>query len=132
MKKLIITCAMVAIASTASFAQAAKTTSNTNAPASQAATHKGPTAEQVADRRAKALQKQLGLTPEQFKGVYAAELDFAQQDQAARANGQMPGEGQASQMKMGRDQKIQAVLNADQVAKYNKMSAPASAPATKH
>lgn len=129
MKKLIITCAVIALGSVALFAQNARNASA----GTQASRQTGPTAEYMAERQARSLEKQLGLNAEQYKAVYAAHLDYIQQDMAARANGQVPGEGQAMQMQMGKDQKIQAVLTAEQYAKYTKMKpAAANTNAAKH
>lgn len=125
MKKMIITCAFVAIASTV-FAQATQPT-NAAAPNSNTSAQ-APTAETIAGRRAKLYEKQLGLTPEQSKGVYEAELNFLKQDQQARANGG-PGVGQAEQNQMTKDQHMRNVLTPEQYAKYLKMRNPAPAPA---
>ena len=129
MKKLIITCALVTSASMVSFAQANQTTQTTTSQAaSNASAQNMPSPEQMAERHAKAYEQQLKLTPEQYKGVYQAELDFTKQHQQMRANGGQPGSGQVMQMNMAKDQKFKQILTAEQYAKYDatrpKMAAP--------
>ena len=117
MKKLITTCVLVAAASMVSFAQSKQAATQPVAPKSAHAAAT-PTPEQIADKHAKMYQQQYGLTPEQYKGVYQAELDYARQDQQVRQNGNQPGEGQVAQMGMARDQRFKAVMSADQYSKY--------------
>jgi hypothetical protein len=123
MKKLITTCVLLTSVTMVSFAQSKATSKSavqqTASPA-KAATVKStmPSPEQYAERRAKAAQQQYGLTADQYKGVYAAELEYEQQYQQAKANGYEPGPGQSMQMKMGRDQKIKSAMSAEQYTKY--------------
>jgi hypothetical protein len=138
MKKLILTCAVL-VAATMSFAQDAKT--STGAAAAPGATRQqSMTAEKAAEMRAKRYQQTLGLSDDQYKKVYDAELEYVKQDQAFRASGQPVPQGPAQQMMMAHDQKFQSVLSADQYAKYDKMrtanrpgaNVNANAPATTH
>jgi hypothetical protein len=117
MKKLIITCALISAASVVSFAQNT-TGQQTSAGAPQGTTRQAPTVEQAAEMRAKAYQNQLGLSDAQYKGIYAAELDFIKQDQASRANGGRPTAGQTSQLMMGKEQKFKSIMTAEQYSKY--------------
>ena len=116
MKKLFITCALLT-ATMISFAQNANKTGNMQAPA---ATGRGakPSAEQIAERRSKMYQKQLGLNEDQTKKVYEAELDYVRQELMIREHGGQPGVGQSTQMEMGKDQRFKAALTAEQYAKY--------------
>jgi cellobiose-specific phosphotransferase system component IIB len=118
MKKLIITCAFgisgsIAIAQTTQNAQTQLQDTRTVTTQQQ-----GPSAEASAERRAKMYQKQLSLTPEQYKGVYKAELDLAKKEQGMRASGRQAGPGESMQMQMTHDQQLKAAMNADQYAKY--------------
>jgi hypothetical protein len=123
MKKLIITCLLISAASVVSFAQNTQTTQNN-------VSRQGPTTEQAAEQRARIYEKQLGLTPEQYKGVYEAELMYIRQDQSMRTNGNKPTDGMQQQNLMGRDQRFKSVMTADQYSRYSKMnSAPMSKPA---
>ena len=120
-----ITCALLTTVSLASFAQS-KQTSHTMSmePQAQARTPLTPgpaaskQAQQVAERRAKIYQKQYSLSPQQYKGVYQAELDYAIQDEQAHMNGGQPGEGQAAQMIMARDMRLKNVMTPEQYTKY--------------
>ena len=114
MKKLIITCALLACASVVSFGQAAKMT----APQGSSRMVAAPSPEAVAQRNAKVHERQLKLNPEQYKAVYDAELNYAKQDQQARAGGMVPGPGQSAQMTMAKDESIKKVLTSEQYAKY--------------
>lgn len=119
MKKLIVTCALISLGSIASFAQSKSSTTSTHTST--------VTIEQAAEQSAKKYQKDLGLTAEQYKGVYEAQLEFNRQDKEARAYGG-PGEGQAMQMQMFLDQRFQSVMTPVQFEKYtkSKSSAPKS------
>ena len=68
-------------------------------------------------------QKQLGLSDDQTKGVYSAELDYAKQTQSLRAAGAQPTDGAYQQAGMVRDQRIQNVLTPDQAMKFQSMKA---------
>ncbi len=126
MKKLIVTCALLS-ATMLSFAQNAATTSQqkVNTPDRTVApapiNHAQP--EQVAQRRSMVYQKQLGLSDDQTKGVYSAELDYAKQTQSLRAAGAQPTDGAYQQAGMVRDQRIQNVLTPDQAMKFQSMKA---------
>ena len=119
MKKLITTCLMLSAFSAATFAQskAGAPKAKNNIPASATTTSRVTGVEKLAENNARAIQKQYGLTEEQYKGIYSAELDYQRQAQmAAEAGG--AGPGQTMQMNMGRDQRFQAVMSADQFSKY--------------
>ena len=124
MKKLITTCVLIAAASFASFAQSKQAapksaTKNSGATATaSASTSTTPNPQQVAERRAKMYQQQYGLTADQYKGVYQAELDYQTQLNGFKTNGQELGAGPAMQMEMGRDQRFKSVMTADQYSKY--------------
>jgi hypothetical protein len=127
MKKLIITCALLTSASMLSFAQSAQTSpaqAQPNAAAPQMQNRQRPTPEQMAERRANAAKTQYALNDEQYKGIYAAELDFFSQMQAARANGQQPAPGQAQQMSMAKDAKYKTIMTPEQYQKYSATRRP--------
>ncbi len=123
MKKLITTCVLLTGLTMVSFAQSKVATKS--APVQTTTTTKttttrstSPSPEQLAERRAKAVQQQYALNAEQYKGVYEAELDYETQYQRSKANGYEPGPGQSMQMKMGRDQRYKSVMTAEQYTKY--------------
>lgn len=121
MKKLITTCALVALGSVASFAQAQKS----NVPDQQAsatATNQDAAAEKTATKNAKEYQKQLALRNDQYKLVYQAEYDYAKQSEAYKAQGFKPTDGASQQLIMMRDQRIQNTLTPDQFTKYKQIS----------
>ncbi len=122
MKKLIITCALVSLGSVVSFAQSQSSSQPASA-TTTASRAKAPSNEQIAEQRARKYQKDLGLSAEQYKGVYEAQLEFIRQDKEARAYGG-PGEGQAMQMQMFLDQRFQSVMTPEQFEKYTKSKAP--------
>jgi hypothetical protein len=128
MKKLIITCCLIASASIVSFGQTVQTTNKPTVFRNSAVNRQvAPTVEATAERTTKAYQRQLGLNPEQYKGVYQAELNYLKQNQQMHENGAKPGEGQAAQMVMGKDQQIKNVLTAEQFTKYEALkTAPSS------
>lgn len=103
MKKLFTAC-LLAAATTVSFAQSAKSPS--------------PTPEQLADRITRTMQAQLGLSEDEFKGVYNAELSYQKELRRSQDAGSEPGPGQSMQMKMAKDQKLKAVMTPDHYAKY--------------
>jgi hypothetical protein len=114
MKKLILTCALLTSVSVLSFGQAQTTTTTTTTRGT------APTAEQAATTRTKSYTKLLGLSEEQKKAVYEAELDYIKQDMMFRADGNDVPAGPAMQMMMAHDQKFKASLTADQYTKYDK------------
>ena len=103
MKKLFTTC-LLAAAVSASFAQSAKSPS--------------PTPEQFAERNTRTIQAQLGLSQEEYKGVYAAELAYQKELKQVQDAGTEPGPGQSMQMRMAKEQKFKAAMTADHYAKY--------------
>ena len=117
MKKLITTCVLLAAVSMVSVAHPQKA-GNTKGNKATTATS---TPEQIAEKNAKMHQTELGLTPDQYKGVYNAELERARQDAQARTGGGTPGDGQVMQMNISRDQRIKAAVTADQFAKYQSL-----------
>jgi hypothetical protein len=130
MKKLIITCAMLTGCTMLSFAQSA--TNSQSAITPQGQNHAAPMPghaqpEQMAQRRSMVYQKQLALSDEQTKKVYNVELNYAKQNQAMRANGAQPGEGQVMQLGMARDQQLQQVMTPEQYTKYQSMQPKAGA-----
>lgn len=121
MKKLITTCVMLTSITVVSFAQSktiSKTAPNQSAAPATRSAKSGPTAEQYADRSAKAMKQQYGLNEKQYAAVYQAELEYQKQVVQARDGGYELGEGQSMQMKMGRDQRFQSVMTAEQYTKY--------------
>ena len=121
MKKLITTCVLLTSVTMVSFAQSktiSKSAPNQSAAPASRSAKSGPTAEQYADRAAKAMKQQFGLDEKQYAAVYQAELDYQKQVVQARDGGYELGEGQSMQMKMGRDQRFQSVMTADQYTKY--------------
>ena len=118
-----ITCALLTTVSVVSFAQAAKTSVSMEPSRAPQATvaNQAPgttkTVERVAEERAKGHERLMGLTKEQYKGVYAAELEYAKEEAIAKPNGG-PNPGQAYQWNMGRDQQIKKSVTAEQYAKY--------------
>lgn len=122
MKKLVLTCAFITTASIV-FAQAPHAqpqNAQAHAPVASS-TRAMPSPEQLAERRAKTYQANLGLNPDQYKKVYDAELEYAKADQYFRANGQEVPAGPAQQMMMTHDQKLQAALTPEQYTKYEKV-----------
>ena len=106
MKKLFTTC-LLAAAVSVSFAQS-NTTLKTPS----------PTAEQFAERNSRTIQAQLGLSQEEYNGVYAAELAYQKELKQVHDAGTEPGPGQSMQMKMAKDQKFKAAMTAEHYAKY--------------
>ena len=137
MKKMIITCALIASASVMSYAQNAA--SATSPASANSASANQAIAEHMADKNTKMYEKQLGLTAEQSKKVHDVELANANQMMAMRAQGMQPGEGQMVQMRMGHDQQMKNILTPEQFTKYQATRpvapmrpagvAPATAPA---
>jgi len=130
MKKLIITCALLTSASMLSFAQSTQTSAtmsaqpNGAAPQAMQNNQQQRSPEQIAERRAQIYQKQFGLDDNQYKGVYAAELEYIKQLMDLRAKGQQPAPGQAQQMNADKDAKFKAVMSADQYQKYSATRRP--------
>jgi len=118
MKKMILTCALLASASIASFAQA-------NAPQGKPANPNKPmaNAEQMADRRTQADVKQFNLNPDQAKKVHEVELEFSQAMEKYRAAGQTPGQGQRMNLTTRRDQRMKEILTPEQYTKYEQVNA---------
>ena len=137
MKKLIITCALLSAASMIATAQTVQKPQSTTAV--QAGPHAMPpqmTAEQKAERRARGEEKQLGLTPEQYKSVYAADLEMMKKMDEMRASGQ-PSKEKYEALSKERDEKMKAILTPEQMAKFQGMmnrqhpqAPPAMTPAT--
>lgn len=124
MKKLITTCVMLTSITMVSLAQSktiTKTAPNQSAAPANRSAKSGPTAEQYAERAAKAMKQQYGLDDKQYAAIYQAELEYQKQVVQARDGGYELGEGQSMQMKMGRDQRFQSVMTADQYTKYQAM-----------
>ena len=124
MKKLIITCTLIASVSGVCLAQANNTK---HAATATSSLQTASTAEAKAEKLAKALEAKLGLNAEQYKKVYDAEFFYIKQDEVARANGGVPGDGQLQQMAMSRDENIKRALTADQYTKYMANSSKAVA-----
>lgn len=103
MKKLFTVC-LLAAATSVSFAQSAKSPT--------------PTPEQLAERITRTMQSQLGLSEDEYKGVYNAELSYQKELRRTQDAGAEPGPGQSMQMKMAKDQKLKAAMTADHYAKY--------------
>jgi len=121
MKKLILTCALLTVATMVSFAQTTTTPTPSMAPTdAQARPTPAPmNAEQTADRRTKMDEKMLTLTPDQVKVVHDIELDFMNAVMKFRAEGKQPTPEQMQDLKTKKDQKMKAVLTADQYSKYD-------------
>jgi hypothetical protein len=128
MKKLIVTCSLVVAASAVSFGQSVQSSNPAARPGTvqNKAAGQTITPDAVADRQAKAYKAKLNLTPEQYKGVYDAELNYAKQKQYFQDQKVEIGAGQAAQMEMGRDQTIKNILTAEQYATYESMKSKAS------
>ncbi len=125
MKKLIITCTLIASVSGVCMAQVKKTN---NATANKtSSSNAAVTAESKAEKIAKSLETKLGLNAEQYKKVYDAEFFYIKQDEVARENGGVPGEGELQQMAQSRDENIKRALTADQYTKYAAMNSKAVA-----
>jgi Spy/CpxP family protein refolding chaperone len=137
MKKMIITCALIAAASVMSYAQNAA--SATSPASANSASANQAMAEHMAEKNTKMYEKQLGLSAEQTKKVHDLELANANQMMAIRSQGGQPGEGQMMQLRMGHDQQMKNILTPDQFTKYQSIKpvapmrpagvAPATAPA---
>jgi len=133
MKKLIITCALLTCASIVSFGQTATPAQTTTSMAPNHAMPQPPTVEQRAERRARGEEKQLTLTPEQYKSVYAIELDAVKKMEALRTGGGQPSKDQYMAINASREEQIKKVLTPEQATKFDAMSnrqhPPTGAPA---
>ena len=125
MKKLIITCAILAWGSAASFAQTQQTTTMVpqQGAASSKASQVSPTVrqvqvEQIAERRAKIYQQEYGLNAEQYKKSYDAELEYMKEQMHFRQENKQPSQEDVTRLNMIKDQKYKAFLNKDQYQKY--------------
>ena len=125
MKKLILTCAILAAASVASFAQTAAAPQA--AQAKPVPANKPMNAEQLAERRTKVAEKQYGLNPDQTKKVHEVEMEFTQAMEKYRTAGQTPGPGQLGNLTVRRDQQMKEILTAEQFAKYEQLNAKRNA-----
>ncbi|GAA4467985.1 hypothetical protein GCM10023093_24730 [Nemorincola caseinilytica] len=132
MKKLIATCVLLASVTAVSFAQSKVT----NKPSSAQANASSGTATKTsaypeittdkptsyfakdAEKAARAAQTRYGLSEEQYKGVYEAEMYYAKQMHQASAGGAQVSNGQHLQMKMARDWGYKRVLTEEQYGKY--------------
>lgn len=106
MKKFFATC-LLAAAVSVSFAQ------STTTPKSPS-----PTPEQFAERISRTMQAQLGLSQDEYTGVYNAELAYQKDLKKALDAGSEPGAGQSMQMKMAKDQKLKAAMTPEHYTKY--------------
>lgn len=118
MKKLIITCMLLTGASMASFAQ---DNTPSKGPAQPPHATSQINTEQMAHRRANMDAKMYGLTEEQAKSAYDIEMEFQTAMDRYRAEGKTPSQGQLGNIQTRRDEKMKALLNADQYKKYEMM-----------
>jgi len=85
------------------------------------------------------VRKQYNLDDAQYKGIYAAELEYMTKMMALRDKGQQPAPGEGQKMNEEKDQKYKAVMTPEQYEKYSATrrpsvqpnAAPAAAPASK-
>ncbi len=128
MKKLILTCALLSCASMAAMAQGAKQAPMN--PASQPGAPVPPPppggpngSEQrqtmMATNQAKFLEKQYGLNADQYKGTFAACLDFVKAMDAQRMSGKPPTPTDMQKLDAEKDAKLKKVMTAEQFTKYS-------------
>ena len=137
MKKLILAGAILAVASTSAFAQAAKPSAAQPSPVAKQADQPTQISQEQrqqksAENQAKTFEKQYGLSADQYKGVYAACLEFVKNIESSRKSGkQMTREG-FMELLAARDAKFKTVMTKEQYAKYEAATAknmPQAAPA---
>jgi len=78
----------------------------------------------VAERRAKEMQTRLGLSPEQYKGIYDAELEFTKvifQQRSAQPGGPRPDRDKIMKANEVKDAKYKTILTPEQWEKYDAM-----------
>lgn len=131
MKKLIITCALLTCASLVSFGQ-----NSQPAPASTTMHARPPmgaptmSIEQRAERHARSEEKQLNLSPEQYKSAYEAELEMTKKVEELKATGQ-PKKEDFMAVNAQKEEKFKRIFTAEQMVKYQAMNNrqhPAPAP----
>lgn len=76
------------------------------------------TAEKAAEQNALVIKEKYGLTDAQYSGIYQAELEYQKQVFQLKEAGGEPGDGQAMQMELGREQGFQRTMTSDQFARY--------------
>ncbi len=119
MKRFIITFAMLAGIASAAFAQNAQVAGN-QADAAQVEASKKKMAEQMAERHTRELQRQYGLTEEQYKKAYEANLVFS----AKMVNNRNPTNKTVSPTEIQsimdeRDAKLKTIMTPDQYKQYD-------------
>ena len=128
MKKLIVTCSLIAFASVASFAQVAKqpaTTVPASARPQMTPEQMKQREDQAADRQAKFFEKQYGLNAEQSKGVHEACATFVKKMDAMRAEGKQPNREAMDKLMAERDASFKKAMSSEQYAKYEATRKPA-------
>lgn len=126
MKKIIATCALITCATIGAFAQNAKMVSTAPAPQGplsplsrpQVTTTQEQRSQQMAENQARAFERQYGLTPEQYKGVYAACMEFTTKMDASRTSNTQMTQQDFETLMSEKDAKFKKVMNAQQYAKY--------------
>lgn len=130
MKKLIITCALLTCGTLVSFAQSAQpvqTSTSMQAKAGGPVNAQRPAPPQVsneqrAERRAKSEEKQLGLSAEQYKSVYAADLEMVKKIEELRTSGKQPDRSEFEAVNKAREEKFSKILTPEQMEKYRAMN----------
>ncbi len=119
MKKLIITSTLFAFAAMPVFAQTAKKVS---APSVQQTANEASVdakrIDAVATRQAKTFEQQYKLTPEQYKGVYAACYDFTKKMEENRHLGRQITTADVNAILAEKNAKFKAVMTPAQYAAY--------------
>ncbi len=121
MKKLIITCSLLAFASVASFAQVAKqqgAATPASARPQMTPEQMKQRADQAADRQAEFFKKQYGLNEEQAKGVHEACAAFVHKMDAMRVEGKQPNKQEMDKLMAERDESFKKAMSPEQFAKY--------------
>ena len=121
MKKLIVTCSLLAFASVASFAQVAKqpgTTTPSTARPQMTPEQMKQREDQAADRQSEFFKKQYSLNDEQTKGVRAACATFVKSMNAMRAEGKQPNKQDMDKLMAERDASFKKAMTPEQYAKY--------------
>lgn len=112
MKKLLLTCILLACISVVSFAQAG------GADMRPLTTAELTAAQNTAQAKALSLQTSLSLTTAQYNDVYDAEFLYQQQYDRYVVNGVTPSQGQLGNITVQRDSKMETILTPTQYATY--------------
>ncbi|MBC7554763.1 MAG: hypothetical protein H7257_12375 [Taibaiella sp.] len=126
MKKIIITCAVLAITAAGAFAQNSRqaiTTPGQPQPVTpltrpQSDVTPEQRVQQFAENQARAFERQYSMTPEQYKKMYAACLEFTNKMESQRTTGKQPTQQEFEAIMAEKDAKFKKIMTTDQFAKY--------------